>query len=93
MVMELWFALVICAYETGMVITVTKTSSGYTLKSKNKDEYTFNASGKLTTIKSIDSTSSISITYSNGLISKITDGSGDSITIARNSNGTVKTPH
>ena len=76
--------------ESGSGLTVTQNTSGYILKSKKKDECIFNTGGKLTKIKSIDSVSSISITYSDGLVSKITDGSGDSITITRNSNGTVK---
>lgn len=63
--------------EDGLELTLTVSGSGYTITDKYENKSVFNSSGYLTRIVNNQKTpSSITVSYTNGRISKITDGVG-----------------
>ena len=71
--------------ELGKGLTLTLKNNIWYLDDKNGNQKVFNSGGKLTEIKSNESTSSVKLTYNaNGFVSMVTDGSGNTLKFNRN---------
>ncbi len=73
----------------GYTLKIVSTG-GWELTDKQNNKKTFTSGGRLSSVKSNQSTDKITYTYnSDNFLTKITDGSGNTITIGRNENNAV----
>ncbi|MBQ2798055.1 MAG: DNRLRE domain-containing protein, partial [Ruminiclostridium sp.] len=72
--------------EDGLGLTLTVLSSGYKLTDKGNNYRQFNSSGLLSVISDAND-NKITLTYTNGRITNVTDGAGRSTVLTYNSSG------
>ena len=75
-------------YEFGSEIVLTSSSSGFVMTTSNGSRKVFNSSGYLTEATDKNG-NTITVTYSNGKITRVTDGAGVSVDLSYNSDNTL----